>query len=151
MRIFYFDIDGTVRDYDDQPFKTLANGELQLALKQRQFNKLVCLSGWVWFAKQGVNVEDKNQVAQRIWDEIPDIFPDKTDFIEKLGMCPDPDKRAESIDLESDWYYVDDWADKFFTEAWGQELFDKHNGSRICQVDPHGDGSDLFHFIRNIG
>jgi len=150
MRVFYFDIDGTVRDYQDQPFAALAKGELETALNEAGFQKLVCLSGLVWLAKQGISSDDTQRISERLWTEVADIFPDKIAFIERLEVCPDPDKRAASITMTEDWYYADDWADKFFSETWGHGQFQAYKGKRICQVDPYGDGSDLLGFIRAL-
>jgi hydroxymethylpyrimidine pyrophosphatase-like HAD family hydrolase len=45
-RVLYFDIDGTLLDYEDQPKSALLGGRLQRALMHAGFAKFVCVSGW---------------------------------------------------------------------------------------------------------
>jgi hypothetical protein len=44
-RILYFDIDGVLLDYEDQPKRALLGGRLQHALEKAGFSKFVCVSG----------------------------------------------------------------------------------------------------------
>lgn len=59
----------------------------------------------------------------------------------------DSDHRCKHIDLTSDWYYVDDWADKFFPEQHGEALYLQQLGSRILLADPHGSGEDILEWL----
>lgn len=143
MRILYFDIDGVLLSYDSIQRPLLADGALQSRLKQLGFSKLVCLSGW----SDLVNVEilRKSQESQKIsiYSQLASIFPDKDWFLSLLELAYDTDHRCKHINTEEDWYYMDDWADKFFSDQFGNSFYMREVNRRILLVNPHGDGSDI--------
>ena len=56
--------------------------------------------------------------------------------MEKIVLVSDTDNRCKYIDHNANWYYVDDWADKFFKDANGEELYQEEKGKRIlCRCD----------------
>ena len=150
MRTLYFDIDGVLLSYDDEQRPLLVNGELQNRLKKLSFTRLVCVSGWSdIFNAEVLNKSERNQKFS-IHSLLNDVFPDKEWFIDRLVLAYDTDHRGQHIDLSTDWFYIDDWADKFFCDEFGQTLYESEVGRRILLVDPHGDGSDILHWLDNV-
>ncbi len=146
-RVLYFDIDGTLLNYDDSPKAALVGGALEFRLKHLSFSKLVCVSGWAAIVKEpltGIPVEHQARAILQLLDR---IFLDVEWFLERLVLADDPDHRCRSIDRTLDWYYADDWAKEFFEDAWGAEAYAKAAGDRILMVDPHADGSDLLAWL----
>ena len=51
----------------------------------------------------------------------------------------------------SDWYYLDDWADKYFVEAQGIQAFEEmKSNNRIFLNDPQGDGADILQWLAQL-
>lgn len=148
MRILYFDIDGVLLSYDDEQRPALMNGQLQDRLKALNFDLLVCVSGWSDLFNSGFKSE--RQQKQAIYNLLDQIFTDQQWFLSKLALVYDTDARGQHIDLNSDWFYLDDWADKFFVETFGEKRYQQELGKRILPVDPHGDGGDILKWLDNI-
>jgi len=70
--------------------------------------------------------------------------------MEKIILVRDTDFRCKSIDINADWYYVDDWADKFFIEIHGEDFYKKEKGNRILLCDHTSDGKDILEWLRDI-
>lgn len=145
MKKLYFDIDGVLLSYDDIQRPKLSNGELEIRIKKLNFEKLICVSGWSDIFNSGIKTEV--QQKESIHSLLNEIFPDKDWFIDKLEIAYDTDNRCQHIDINSDWYYMDDWADKFFSEIFGKDFYQQELGKRILLVDPHGDGSDILNWL----
>ncbi|MGB0835756.1 MAG: hypothetical protein ACPGR2_14690 [Psychrobium sp.] len=148
MKTLYFDIDGVLLCYDDNQRPILANGALENRLKRFNFNKLVCVSGWSDIVNSGMKSE--RQQKQAIYKLLNEIFLDEDWFLNHLELVYDTDTRCQHIDLTSDWYYMDDWADKFFIEYFDKSLYEQALGRRILLVNPHGDGSDILTWLDAI-
>lgn len=148
MKILYFDIDGVLLCYDDNQRPVLANGILESRIKQLNFDKLVCVSGWSDIVNSGMKSE--RQQKQAIHKLLNQIFLDEDWFLNHLELVYDTDTRCQHIDLTGDWYYMDDWADKFFTEYFNKKLYEQALGQRILLVNPHGDGSDILTWLDAI-
>ena len=150
-KYLYFDIDGTWLDYDDQPKPALLGGRLQAALKSARFDRLFCVSGWSDMVAVLVpRRRSYGEQKEAIWQILAELFPDKNWFLENLTLVYDTDHRCRAISLEADWYYVDDWADKFFPEAHGQALFEQERGRRILEADHRGDGQEVLDWLEKI-
>lgn len=85
-----------------------------------------------------------------MYRKLQPLFPDKQWFMEKIILVRDSDTRCKSIDTKADWYYVDDWADKFFTEIHGEDFYQKENGNRILLCDHRSDGKDILEWLRQV-
>lgn len=161
-RTLFFDIDDTILA-GDRPKPALCGGRLERIIKAR-FDRLVCASGWVDIFR---NLPPyKLDVREQIWrrtagedaehDDWPTegyhhpLFPDKTWFVGNTGLVEWADFRCEDIDLDSDWYYIDDLAEQYFVKTWGQDLYQEHAFTRIFIPDPHGVGADVLDFIGRI-
>lgn len=147
--MLYFDIDGTFLNYDDAPKAALLNQNLENVLKAANFDFLACVSGWVDIFSEPVmklpRLEDRKAAIYRL---LKDLFPDKDWFLDKLILIPDTDKRGEYIDLNSNWYYIDDWADDFFQKVHSKTLYQQELNKRICCCNPHEDGKDVLDFLK---
>lgn len=150
MRVLYFDIDGVLLSYEDMQRPKLAGGVLQEKLKMLSFDRLVCVSGWSDLFNAGIFKQSEQEQKLAIHSLLNDLFTDEKWFIERLLLAYDTDKRCKHIDLTEDWYYMDDWADKFFSECFGEELYKKNLGNRILLVNPHGDGEDILCWLDTI-
>lgn len=152
-RVLYFDIDGTINDYEDVVKPCFRNGQLQQLLEELRFTRLVCVSGWATMARDA-------EAAQR-WRRYPtsavdlvettrqvmaDAFPNKAMFGNRCELLFENDNRCDHIDLACNWLYIDDWANEFAVKRWGATLPIEVR-SRIHQCDPWGDGSDIIEFL----
>ena len=136
-------------DYEDQPKLALLNGQLEKALKKANFDHLACVSGWVdIFAEEVMKLETLEKRKEALYELLKPLFPDKNWFLEKLVLIQDTDNRCSHIDLNIDWFYVDDWADKFFIEAQNKRHFQKEKDKRILLCDHQNDGSDILSWLR---
>lgn len=150
MRTLYFDIDGVLLDYDEVQRPPFQGGALQRRIEQLGFDRLFCVSSWVDIFDSGIDDKPTERLKHDIQKLLSDIFPDRGWFLERLVLGHQNDFRCRHINLEGDWFYIDDWADKFFAEQFGEELFQEHLGERVLQVNPHGDGSDILRWLDEI-
>jgi serine/threonine protein phosphatase 1 len=151
-KVLYFDIDGTLLDYDDEPKAALLDGKLEKALKEAGFDHLACVSGWVdILAAPVMQIQTLSERKEALHKKLAPLFPDREWFLDKLMLVYDTDHRCRYIDLQSDWYYVDDWADHFFTAALGPQRYEAEQGRRILLCDHEGDGSDVLVWLEKIG
>ena len=147
-KVLYFDIDGVLLDYDDQPKPSLLNGQLEKALKRSGFNYLACVSGWVdIFSDPVMKLNSLDKRKEALYKLLEPLFPDKAWFLEKIILISDTDHRCSYIDLNIDWYYVDDWAVEFMSKAHGAEVFEREKGRRVLLCDHRGDGTDVLEWI----
>lgn len=149
-RVFYFDIDGTLTDYDDVPKRAFVGGALERALKDLSFERLYCLSGWADPTANPRTRAPEEQRARAIHDDLRLVFPDRDWFLARLALGTDTDHRCRQINLAIDWWYADDWADKFFVEHFGRDLYEQELGKRVLRVDPFADGSDVLAWLAQI-
>jgi hypothetical protein len=149
-RVLYFDIDGVLLDYEDHPKEGLREGRLQQALARAGFTKLVCVSGWSdLFASSALklSLEQRKQAICKLLSDLLD-----PEFLKnRLELAQDTDNRCHSIDVNADFYYMDDWADEYATKEFGKEFYEAHLGARILRVDPYGDGSDILAWLDGLG
>src|SRR5437879_4747110 len=150
MRALYFDIDGVLLDYEDQPKPALMSGALEEAVRSCGFDSLVCVSGWSDLAHSSILQIPEGRRAAWLYRRIAPVFPSREWLLARLLLTVDTDHRASYIDLTADWFYVDDWADEYFTKAHGPDRYHAELGRRICLADPHADGSDVLRWLRGI-
>jgi hypothetical protein len=153
-RIFYWDIDGCILNYAPETVKPrLADGQLQRLLERKGFARLVCVSGWTslvleapfpWRALS--EFEQKESIRQYVQE----AFPDRDLFHARVVLASDNDHRGQHIDLQADWFYVDDWAREFFVAAHGESEYEKYTGTRILMCDPNSDGSDIVAWLEDL-
>jgi len=125
----------------------LLNGQLEAALKAADFDFIACVSGWSDIFADPVMRLDFAQRKEAMYQKLAPLFPDKEWFMDKIILVQDTDHRCQYIDLKADWYYIDDWADKFFKEAHGEALYQQELGKRILLCDHKRDGSDVLQWL----
>jgi len=150
MRILYFDIDGVFLSYEEEQRPILAGGAFQDRLKTLGFSRLVCVSGWSDIINSGLLKNPEREQKLTIHSMLKDIFPDEEWFLSRLVLAYDTDHRCKHIDLSENWFYIDDWAEKFFQEQFGEQLYKREIGRRILLVDPHSDGGDILRWLDTV-
>lgn len=159
VRVLYFDIDGVFLAYDDTPKALLTGGKVQQRLDELGFEKLVCVSGWADLVQTefvGRPPRSREARLRELHELIAAVLPTWEWFLARVELGSDTDRRCTHIDLASDWYYVDDWADKFFIEAHGLAAYERNlhragsRAGRILLADPHGGGGDVLDWLDAI-
>jgi hypothetical protein len=152
MRKLYFDIDGTILDLQTASAKpALLRGKFVRAVRAAGIEQLVCVGNYA-----GVVVEVQAKLKDydalgAILELCGGVFTDEAWFRENTRLICDPERRAGEVDLDSDWWYLDDLAEKYFTEAGRAEVFRQQLGRRILAPAPEGDGEDVLDWLRAIG
>jgi hypothetical protein len=151
MRILYFDIDGTILlDEKAKPKRALADGVFESAVLHSGVEKLVCVGNFVGAARTAEAIEPTYNSLGVIFDICRGVFSDKSWFCSVTSMIEDPMNRAREVDLEEDWWYVDDLAEHYFRIAGRVEVFQKHIGKRIFVPTPGGNGKDVLAWLSRI-
>ncbi|WP_419535809.1 hypothetical protein [Endozoicomonas sp.] len=145
--VLYFDIDGVLLNYDDEPKTMLLDGRLQTRLKALNLDRLVCVSGWSDIVNSDVPPKPQSIQKERIYDLLKAIFTDRAWFLYRLQLQYNTDQRCQYINLTGNWFYMDDWADQFFTDAYGSKAYSQHLGQRVLLVDPHAAGEDILSWL----
>ena len=69
---------------------------------------------------------------------------DKEAFLQKLILKDlTEDLRCKHILMEDDWYYIDNQAERYFTNIFEVSVCQEYLGTRILDVKTEGDGSDI--------
>ena len=151
MRTLYFDIDGTLLILDtEEPKSALAQGRFEQAVRLAGFEKLVCIGNFV-------GVVHTVQRSLPLYDGLgvlfalcAGVFEDEDWFRMQVELVSDPEHRATSVDLTTDWWYLDDLAESYFRSAERCDVFRAEKGHRILVPSPLGDGSDVLHWLASI-
>lgn len=151
-RTLYFDIDGTINDYNDVVKSRFRNGQLQQLLEELGFKSLVCVSGWATMVRDAGAYQSWRQLSnddmvEAVREVILDAFPDREIFHSACELRFENDDRCNHIDTSKDWYYLDDWANEFAAKRWAETMPDEFL-TRICQCAPRGDGGDIIDFLQ---
>ncbi len=151
MRTIYFDIDGVMLNYDEKPMEALTAGRLQSELQRLDVDTLVCLSGWSDIVNTSAIApipipKQKGQIATLLGD----LFPDREWLLNRLILRYNSDARCQHIDLSTNWFYLDDWADQFFVQQFGAGRYQQELGRRILRVDPYGEGADILDWLHRV-
>jgi len=151
MRRLYFDIDGTLLvDDTGEPKPALAGGAFEAAVVRSGVEKLVCIGNFVDAARTAEEIEPSYDGLGVIFDICRGVFSDKSWFRSVTSLVEDPMNRANEVDLEEDWWYVDDLAEHYFQIAGRGEVFRLNIGRRILVPSPVGDGTDVVEWLNQI-
>ena len=151
MRRLYFDVDGTIlRLYTTCAKPALADGRLERVVREAGIDELVCVGSYVAVALALSAMMEQFDGLGAIFEICNGVFVDQEWFRAHTRLVSDPDRRAAEIDLDSDWWYVDDLAEKYFQAAGRAEVFREHLGSRVFSPTPEGDGQDVLDWLRAV-
>ena len=98
-------------DYQDNIKAALDRGALERALKAARIDRLICVSGWADMSRETVLDIPLAERPGWVYRKFASLIPDRRWCLERLEIRGDTDHRGRLIDLTTDWYYVDDWAD----------------------------------------
>ena len=144
MRRLYFDIDGTVLILDTgEPKPALIAGRLETAIRNAGFDEIVCVGNFVGVAHAMRAVKPGYDSLGVIFALCRGVFQDESWFRQAARLALDPKNRALEIDLESDWWYMDDLAREYMMRAGLHTMFEREEGRRILVPGAEGDGSDV--------
>jgi len=150
MRKLYFDIDGTVLALDTGLPKTaLANGGFENAVTRAEFHEIVCVSNFVGVIRTVWTVKPEYDGVGAVFALCRGVFQDEAWLRGCLRLAENPKTRAAEIDQTADWWYVDDEAERYITQADRVEALHEHVGKRICIPWPTGDGADILEWLKN--
>jgi hypothetical protein len=151
MRKLYFDVDGTILCMYTPLAKTaLAGGAFERAVREAGVEELVCIGNYVGVVRAMHAIMKDFDPLGAIFEVCAGVFQDEEWFRSHTRLVEDPDRRAAEIDLAADWLYLDDLAEKYFSDAGREDVFREHDGSRIFSPTPEGDGRDVLVWLRAI-
>ena len=84
-----------------------------------------------------------------LFDLCQGAFSDLTWFRSVTTLIKDPGRRAEHIDFDLDWWYVDDLASKYLLAVDKGEVM-AQEPRRICMPQPNGDGQDIIDWLHGF-
>lgn len=149
MKTLYFDINGTlVHESGHRGKSALAHGVFEDAVRAAGFRRLVCVSSLV-------RVVQTMRAAGRVddpWDALfaacGGAFTDHEWFRRIVELGEHCHQRVRCIELDGDWWYLDDAARLYCEDAGRDDLYRLHVGGRIFDPDPVGDGTDVLEWLR---
>ena len=148
MKTLYFDIDGTVLLLDtNRVKKALGGGMFETAVRNAGFERLVCVGNFGHVAhllKSRNSNYDEMNVLLRLCDG---AFTDEDWFRSVTTIVSNPDSRCRHINLTEDWWYVDDLAGQFMTQAELKDILRLQLGIRVLVPDAYGDGQDIIQWL----
>ena len=148
MKTLYFDIDGTVLLEEEWEVKSaLARGAFEAAVRRASFERLVCVGNAVRIAHTVKGMGIPYDALGVLLDICRGAFADEAWFRSATTLVDEPENRVASIDLTSDWWYVDDLASHYFRVAGLEEILETHRGGRVFAPDPMGDGEDVLQWL----
>ena len=147
-KTIYFDIDGTVLLDEHQKVKSaLGQGCFERAVREAGFTDLVCVGNFAGIAHTLKSIQIDYDGLGMIFQLCAGAFEDEKWFRARTALLEDPADRAKYIDLNGDWWYVDDLAEYYMERAGLEGVFTSQLGSRICMPDPDGDGQDVLEWL----
>jgi len=151
MRKLYFDIDGTILDVQTAAAKpALVEGKFVKAIRRAGIQELVCVGNYAGVVVEVQTLDTNYDALGAILELCNGVFTDEVWFRANTRLISDPERRAAEVDLDGDWWYVDDLAEKYFLEAGRAEVFRQQLGRRILAPAPEGDGTDVLDWLGAI-
>lgn len=151
MRKLYFDIDGTILLRDSGlPKPALTGGRLEAAIRRARVDELICVGNFAGVIRAVWTLRPEYDGLGAIFTLCGGAFVDETWFREVTRLVTDPRLRAAEVDLDADWWYVDDEAARYFTEADRAGLLQQEVGGRILRPSPMGEGDDVLAWIERL-
>jgi hypothetical protein len=151
MRKLYFDIDGTILDVQTALAKpALLDGRFARAIRAAGIETLVCVGNYAGVVVEVQAMARNYDALGAILELCNGVFSDEGWFRANTRLIADPEDRAAEVNLDEDWWYVDDLAEKYFVEAGRAEVFRQQVGRRILAPTPDGDGADVLDWLDGI-
>jgi hypothetical protein len=148
MKTLYFDIDGTLLARSAAK-PMLADGAFERAVREAGFERLVCVSQLCASIRgMGALRPDMDEHAM-LMDVCRGTFADPDWFRQAVRLTDNPELRVGGIDMEGDWWYADDLADRFFSSEGRQDEYREHLGIRVYQARTYGDGTGILDWLKN--
>ena len=150
MRTLYFDIDGTILvEGSGEPKPALAQGKFEAAIRNSAIDALVCVGNFVDVVREVRTVNPDYDGIGVIFDLCQGVFTDLAWFRRVTNLARDAKDRARAIPLESDWWYVDDLAEHYMSQAGLTRVLESERGRRILVPTKRGDGSDVISWLNS--
>ena len=150
MRKLYFDIDGTVLVLDTGvPKAAMANGGFEIAVRRAGFDEIICVGNFVAVIRTVWTMKPEYDGAGAIFALCGGAFQDEVWFRSSVRFVEDPKSRAAEIDLMADWWYVDDEAERYFTNVDRVDALHEHVGKRVCIPSSRGNGADILEWLKH--
>jgi hypothetical protein len=151
VRKLYFDIDGTVLALNSGlPKLALAEGRLEAAIRHVRADELICVGNFAGVVRTVWTVQPEYDGFAAIFALCRGVFVDERWFRGLTQLVTDPRLRAGEVDLGADWWYMDDEAEKYFSEAGRAGIFREHLGGRILAPSPTGNGEDVLRWLDSL-
>lgn len=147
----YFDIDGSLLVGDTgKPKSALVGGALERAFHLCGIEHLVCVGNFVDAGRSAKEIDPRYDIHGAILNICGGVFRDEEWFRANTSLVSDSYYRAAEVDLNSDWYYLDDLAHYYFKVAYREEIFEENVGGRIFVPDAEGNGEDVLEWLTGI-
>jgi hypothetical protein len=148
MKTLYFDIDGTVLLDDENAVKSeLGDGRLEYAIREAGFDQLVCVGNYGAIAHAVKSLAPDYDELGVLFGLCRGAFRNESWLRNNVTLIENPQDRAEYIDYSADWWYVDDLARHYMEKSGRAGIYQSALGSRICEPDPKGNGSDILSWL----
>jgi len=150
-KILYFDIDGTILDKSTKAVKkNLQNGQLELRIRNTNFDKIICVGNINDIFKGLQNMGQHVDTVEIMYTLCFDAFTDFDWFTNTVHCSKNENQRIKQIDFSGDWWYMDHSAEKHFRSVGKSEILKKQKGNRILIPNPVGNGQDIISWIETI-
>jgi hypothetical protein len=147
MKLLYFDMDGTLVDLMTSEIKSkLANGAFENAVRAAGFERLVFVGNAIEILNFHEQRHDGHEIILGLGRG---ACTDEAWFRRTCSWIDKPGERAAAIDLEQDWWYVDDLAESYLTDAGREAIFKVEIGHRVLVPAPRGDGGDVLDWLES--
>lgn len=151
MKVLYFDLDGTVVNYELGLVKPrLANGGFERAIRAAGFNRLICVGNAMEIIEYHLESGRGTDGHAMIRELCQGAFENERWFKDATTWVREPRRRGKSLDLSLDWWYVDDLAERYLGLEGMEDCFRQHLGGRIFVPDRVGDGSDVIDWLEGV-
>jgi hypothetical protein len=78
------------------------------------------------------------------------VFADEEWFRQSVTLIKNSHVRAAEVNLDHDWWYLDDLAEYYFQAVDRGDLFERELNQRILIPDPEGDGSGILEWLDQV-
>ena len=150
-KTLYFDIDGTILDASTKAVKkNLQNGQLELKIKERNFDDIFCLGNVNEIFKGLDDMGQHVESVEILYTLCFDAFTDFDWFTKSINCLKTPGKQFRQIEFIGNWWYMDDQAVNFLRKCGKSEILKQESAKRILIPNPDSDGNEIISWLENI-